>query len=142
MSSEQSRGPGRLDHVGVAVRSLEEALRPFRDGLGLDVGGREEVASERVRVAFLPVGETRLELLEPTAPDSAIARFLERRGEGVHHLCFEVDDLEQALARLRKQGVPLVDETPRPGAGGCRVAFVHPRGTAGVLVELKEKTRT
>ena len=89
-------------------------------------------------MAFLPVGETRIELLEPTAEDSPIARFIRRRGEGIHHLCFRVSDLEAALERLKKAGVPLVDESPRPGAGGSRIAFVHPRGTGGVLVELTE----
>jgi len=131
--------PGRLDHVGVAVRSLEDALAPYETGLGLRVAEIQEVPTEKVRVAFLPVGETRLELLEPTAHDSPIARFLERRGEGIHHLCFQVDDIESALLRLKKAGVELVDEKPRAGAGGSRVAFVHPRGMAGVLVELVEK---
>jgi methylmalonyl-CoA epimerase len=142
MSSGPEHDRARLNHVGIAVRSLEEALAPYRDGLGLQVAEIEEVASEQVKVAFLPVGDTRIELLEPTGDDSAIARFLSRRGEGIHHLCVEVDDIEAALERLRRAGVPLVDETPRPGAGGCRVAFVHPKGMAGVLVELLEKPRT
>jgi len=131
----------RLNHVGVAVRSLEQALAPYRDGLGLALQEIEEVASEQVRVAFLPAGETRIKLLEPTGSESPIARFLEKRGEGVHHLCFEVEDLEAALERMRASGVPLIDQKPRSGAGGCRVAFVHPRGMAGVLVELLEKPR-
>jgi len=138
MSGRTSLPPERLDHVGIAVRSLEEALRPYVDGLGLPVDGTEEVAGEGVRVAFLPVGETRIELLEPTAEDSPIARFIRRRGEGIHHLCFRVADLEAAMARLKEVGVPLVDQAPRPGAGGSRVAFVHPRGTGGVLIELTE----
>ena len=140
-SREHDAAPGRLDHVGVAVRSLEDALAPYENGLGLTVTEIEEVPSEKVRIAFLPVGETRLELLEPTADDSPIARFLERRGEGIHHLCFQVDDIEAALERFKKAGVALVDEKPRAGAGGTRVAFIHPRGMAGVLVELVEKER-
>ncbi len=132
---------GGLDHIGIAVRSLEEGLRPYVEGLGLKPSGTEEVPTEQVKVAFLPVGETRLELLEPTGPDSPIVRFLERRGEGIHHLCFLVDDLESTLRRLDAAGVPLVDRVPRPGAGGSRVAFLHPRGTGGVLLELKERPR-
>jgi methylmalonyl-CoA/ethylmalonyl-CoA epimerase len=138
MSGRRRIPPERLDHIGIAVRSLEQALGPYVDGLGLAVEGSEEVAGERVRVAFLPVGETRIELLEATADDSPVARFIERRGEGIHHLCFRVRDLEAALAGLRDAGVPLVDDTPRSGAGGSRVAFVHPRGTGGVLIELVE----
>lgn len=132
---------GRLDHVGVAVTSLEEALAPYQDGLGLTVSEIEEVPSQQVRIAFLPVGETRLELLEPTGEDSPIGRFLQRHGQGVHHLCFQVEDIEATLERFRAAGVELVDEIPRAGAGGSRVAFVHPRGMAGVLVELVEKER-
>ena len=139
MNRDAGKDQPRLDHVGVAVRSLEQALAPYRDGLGLAVQEIEEVATEQVRVAFLPAGDTRIELLEPTSAESAIARFLDRRGEGIHHLCFQVDDIEAALRRLRAAGVRLVDEVPRPGAGGCRVAFVHPKGMGGVLVELVEK---
>jgi len=138
MSGKAAAPPERLDHVGIAVRSLAEALRPYVDGLGLTADRTEEVPGERVRVAFLPVGETRIELLEPTAEDSPIARFIQRRGEGIHHLCFQVADLEAALERLKRAGVPLVDESPRAGAGGSRIAFVHPGGTGGVLIELTE----
>lgn len=141
MKSGDGRPPGRLDHVGIAVRSLAVALTPYTKGLGLTEAAVQEVPSEKVRVAFLPVGETRLELLEPTADDSPVARFLARRGEGIHHLCFQVDDLEATLAGLRRAGVELVDQKPRVGAGGSRVAFIHPRGMAGVLVELVEKER-
>ena len=142
MSRDAGKDQPRLDHVGVAVRSLEQALAPYRDGLGLAVQEIEEVATEQVRVAFLPAGDTRIELLEPTSAESTIARFLDRRGEGIHHLCFQVDDIEAALTRLRAAGVRLVDEVPRRGAGGCRVAFVHPKGMGGVLVELLEKARS
>lgn len=127
----------KIDHLGIAVRSLAEAVRSYQ-ALGFRVDETHEVPSERVRAAFLEVGESRLELLEPTAPDSVIARFLEKRS-GLHHVCVLVDDLDAALAELKARGVPLVDETPRPGAGGCRVAFVHPRGAAGVLLELKQE---
>lgn len=128
----------RLDHVGIAVRDLDERLALYVSGLGLVASPPEEIPSEGVRVVFLPVGDTRLELLEPTADDSPIARFLERHGEGVHHICITVVDLDAALERLEQQGVELVDERPRTGAEGSRVAFVHPRGAGGVLLELKE----
>ncbi len=128
--------PLKVDHLGIAVPSLEEAVAAYQ-ALGFEVASRHEVPSERVRTAFLPVGETHLELLEPTDASSVIARFLEKRS-GLHHVCVLVEDLDQALAEMRARGVPLLDETPRTGAGGCRVAFVHPRGAAGVLLELKE----
>lgn len=129
----------RLDHLGVAVRSLEPALGLYRDCLGLTVGGIEEVPQEKVRVAFVPVGDTRIELLEPTGPDSPVARFLDKRGEGLHHLCFEVDSLEVALDPARVGGLELLPGYPRAGAGGERVAFFHPRSTGGVLIELRER---
>jgi len=108
------------------------------EALGFRVEHREDVPTEHVRTAFLPVGESHLELLEPAESGSVIARFLEKRSGGVHHVCVEVDDVEAALAELREKGVRLVDETPRTGAGGCRVAFVHPKATGGVLLELKQ----
>ena len=128
--------PLRVDHLGIAVPNLEQAVAAF-EALGFRVEARHDVPSEKVRAAFLPVGEARLELLEPTDPSSTVARFLEKR-TGLHHVCVLVDDIEAALASLKARGVPLVDEAPRPGAGGCRVAFVHPKGAAGVLLELKE----
>jgi methylmalonyl-CoA/ethylmalonyl-CoA epimerase len=124
-----------LHHIGVAVRSLQERV-PLYVALGLLVGGGEEVPSENVRVTFLPVGDTRIELLEPTSPDSAVARFIAAHGEGVHHICFEVDDLEATMAALAAQGFRLVSETPRFGAHGTQVCFVHPKSTGGVLIEL------
>jgi methylmalonyl-CoA epimerase len=127
-----------LDHLGIAVRSIEERLAFWREALGLELERSEEVASEKVRTAFLPVGGLHLELLEATGEDSPIARFLERRGEGIHHVCFRVRDIDEAVRRLREAGAPLVGEAPRPGAGGCRVAFLHPKGTGGILVELSE----
>ena len=127
-----------LDHIGIAVRDLDTALAFYRDALGLEVGEAEEVPSERVRAQFLPLGETALELLEATDEGSAIARSIERRGPGIHHITLRVADLAATLAGLRDRGVRLVDESPRPGAGGSRVAFIHPSAAQGVLIELKE----
>jgi methylmalonyl-CoA epimerase len=128
--------PVRIDHLGIAVPSLEEAVAAF-EALGFRVEMTCDVPTEKVRTAFLPVGESHLELLEPTEPGSVIARFLEKRS-GLHHVCVQVDDLEAALAELKARGVRLVDETPRRGADGRRVAFVHPKAASGVLLELKE----
>jgi len=129
----------KIDHLGIAVKDLGEAIRTY-EALGFSVEATHDVPTEKVRAAFLPAGESHLELLEPTDPTSAIARFLEKRS-GLHHVCVLVDDIDAALAELKQAGVPVLDETPRPGAGGCRVAFVHPRGAAGVLLELKERAR-
>ena len=144
MTDSRKRGTGRalrLDHVGIAVKSLAERVPLYRDLLGVTLAREEEVPTERVRVAFLGDGETHVELLEPIDGQGPIGQFLAKRGEGVHHLCFEVDDIEAALARLRAEGMTLVGEAPRPGAGGCRVAFVHPKSTGGVLIEISEKPR-
>jgi methylmalonyl-CoA/ethylmalonyl-CoA epimerase len=126
----------KIDHLGIAVPSLDEAVAAF-EALGFEVEARHDVATEKVKTAFLPIGESHLELLEPTTPDSVIGRFLEKRS-GLHHVCVLVADIEATLAELKRRGVRLVDEQPRPGAGGCRVAFVHPRAAGGVLLELKE----
>ena len=126
----------RIDHLGIAVPALGPAVAAY-EALGFRVSERHEVPSEQVRTAFLPVGESQLELLEPTSPGGTIARFLEKRS-GLHHVCVVVDDIEAALAELKARGVALVDEAPRAGAGGCRVAFVHPKAAAGVLLELKQ----
>jgi methylmalonyl-CoA epimerase len=129
----------KIDHLGIAVKDLAEAVKTY-EALGFAVEARHDVPTEKVRTAFLPVGESHLELLEPTDPSSVIARFLEKRS-GLHHVCVLVEDLDAALAELKARGVPVLDEAPRVGAGGCRVAFVHPRGAAGVLLELKEDAR-
>jgi len=129
----------KIDHLGIAVKDLSEAVGTY-EALGFKVEARHDVPTEKVRTAFLPVGESHLELLEPTDPSSVIARFLEKRS-GLHHVCVLVEDIDAALAELKARGVPVLDETPRVGAGGCRVAFVHPRGAAGVLLELKEESR-
>lgn len=128
----------KIDHVGIAVNSLEEAVPLWRGVLGEPPAGREEVEGEKVRVAFFGEGAGRVELLEPTAPDSAVARHLERRGEGVHHVCLRVEDLEAAVERAVDGGAELVPPGVREGAGGHRVAFLHPRTTGGVLLELSE----
>jgi methylmalonyl-CoA epimerase len=127
-----------LDHVGIAVSDLSEALAFYRDALGLEIEPPEEVSSQRVRAHFIPAGQAALELLEATAADSPIAKYLEKRGPGLHHITLRVEDIEAALARLKARGVRLIDERPRPGAAGSRVAFIHPSSTHGVLVELKQ----
>ncbi len=128
----------KINHIGVAVASIEEATPYYRDTLGMEFEGTEVVAEQKVKVAFFVVGESRIELLEPTAPDSPVARFLEKNGPGVHHLAYEVTDLEQRLVALKAQGVRLIDEVPRTGAHGARIAFLHPKASGGILTELCE----
>jgi methylmalonyl-CoA/ethylmalonyl-CoA epimerase len=128
----------RVDHIGIAVKSIAESLK-FYEALGLKSVGVEEVAEQKVRVAFLPIGEAEVELLESTAPDGPVAKYIEKNGEGIQHVALRVDNLEAALAELKAQGVRLIDEKPRYGAGGARIAFVHPRSTGGVLLELSER---
>jgi len=127
----------KLDHIGIAVASLEEGAA-FYEALGLEVSGTDEVPEQGVKVAFLPVGDTRIELLEPTDPGSPIAKHLEKRGPGMHHLCVRVDDIEAAMRRLVDAGYQLLSDEPQPGAHGCRVCFVHPKSTGGVLLELSQ----
>lgn len=127
-----------IDHIGIAVGDLAEALRFYRDALGLEIEPPEDVTSQRVRAHFIPLGSSALELLEATADDSPIAKFIARRGPGIHHLTLRVDDIVQALSDLRGRGVRLIDEVPRPGAHGSLVAFIHPASAHGVLVELKQ----
>jgi methylmalonyl-CoA/ethylmalonyl-CoA epimerase len=126
----------KIDHLGIATREIAETLSFWRDSLGLELEEVEEVSDQKVRVAMLPLGESRVELLEPTAPDSPIAKFLEKRGPGLHHIAIRVEDILQSLDRLKRQGARLIDESPRPGAGGSLVAFVHPSSANGVLLEL------
>ncbi|HVF87937.1 MAG TPA: methylmalonyl-CoA epimerase [Pyrinomonadaceae bacterium] len=128
----------KIEHIGIATHSINDALEFWRDALGLNVVGTEEVAEQGVRVAMLPVGEARIELLEPTGPASPVAKFLERRGAGIHHVAVRVDDIRASLARLKEKGARLIDESPRVGAGGCLIAFVHPSAAGGVLLELIE----
>lgn len=126
-----------LDHVGIAVKDLEHAVKLY-ESLGLQATHRETVAAQKVNTVTLPIGDTKLELLEPTTEDSAIAKFLKSRGEGVHHLAMQADNLEEKLSELKKLGVRLIDETPRIGIGGTKVAFIHPQSTFGTLIELVE----
>ena len=130
----------KIDHIGIATRGIEESLGFWRDALGLEVKHTETVEEQGVRVAMLPVGEPRVELLEPTGPDTPVAKFLEKRGPGIHHIAVRVADIRAALARLKSEGARLIDEEPRVGAGGCLVAFVHPAASGGVLLELVEQT--
>lgn len=132
----------KLDHIGIAVRSVEGAVKFYRDTLGLPLAGIETVPAEKVRVAMLPLGETRLELLEPTGEDSAIARFLEKRGEGIHHIAIRVPQLDARLKELESSGVRVLPGKGEYGASGHRYAFLHPSSCGGVLVELVESSET
>lgn len=132
----------KLEHIGIATRGIEEAVGFWRDALGLDIIETEVVEDQKVRVAMLPIGESRVELLEPTSEDSPIAKFLEKRGPGIHHIAIRVEDIRATLAQLRESGARLIDEVPRNGAGGCLVAFIHPASTGGVLLELVEHTQS
>ena len=129
----------KIDHLGIAVNSIEEAKRLFHDILGLTFEGTETVQEQKVTTAFFPVGDSEVELLESTAPDGPIAKYLEKRGEGIQHIAFRVDNLEEALAELKEKGIRLIDEKPRQGAGGAKIAFLHPKSTHGVLIELSER---
>jgi methylmalonyl-CoA/ethylmalonyl-CoA epimerase len=126
----------KINHIGIAVKSLDETLPFYRDNLGMEFKGIEEVAEQKVRVAMLQVGESKIELLEPTSADSPVAKFIEKNGPGVHHVAYEVEDIEAAIARMKGDGARMIDETPRNGAHGTRIAFVHPKSSNGVLTEL------
>lgn len=132
----------KINHLGIATKGIDDALRFWGDALGLENVHTEEVADQKVRVAMLPLGESRIELLEPTSDDSPISKFLEKRGGGIHHIAVEVDDIESSLAKLKEKGMRLIDESPRIGAEGCLVAFVHPSSANGVLLELVQTTHT
>ena len=126
----------KIDHIGIATRGIEDTADFWLKTLGLSEIDTEVIADQKVRVAMLTVGESRVELLEATSPDSPIAKFIEKRGPGIHHVALSVKDIHSAIAELKANGVRLIDEKPRPGAGGCLVAFVHPSSTGGVLLEL------
>ena len=131
----------KIDHIGIAVRSINAALKVYGAGLGLGIESVEDVPDQKTRVAVIPIGESHLELLEAMEQDSPVGRFISKRGEGLHHICFQVDDLVEELKKLKTAGVRLIDESPRTGAGQCLVAFIHPSSTAGVLVELSQPAK-
>lgn len=129
----------KIDHIGIAVKNLEETLKFYKDVLGITSIGTEIVAEQKVKVAFLPCGDSELELLESTAEDGPVAKFIEKNGEGVQHIALRVDNIENALNNLKERGVRLIDEKPRYGAGGAKIAFLHPKATGGILLELSER---
>ncbi len=128
----------KIQHIGVAVRSLSDAIPFYRDVLGLEFLGIEEVAEQKVRTAIFRVGESTIEVLETTSPDGPVGKFLEKSGEGIHHICLRVDDTASALARAKERGVRLIDEAPRTGVHGMRIGFLHPKSTFGVLTEFAQ----
>ena len=128
----------KIDHIGIAVKNLAESSKLY-EMLGIASAGVEEVAEQKVRVSFFPVGDSEIELLESTAPDGPVARYIEKNGEGIQHIALRVDNLEEALAELKARGVRLIDEKPRYGAGGAKIAFIHPKATGGVLLELSQR---
>jgi len=129
----------KVDHIGIAVKNLEETLKFYEDVLGMECTGKEEVDEQKVRVAFLPVGDSEVELLESTDPEGPIAKYIDKKGEGIQHIAFRVDNIEQAIETMKEKGIRMIDEKPRYGAGGAKIAFCHPKSTGGVLVELSER---
>jgi methylmalonyl-CoA/ethylmalonyl-CoA epimerase len=129
----------KIDHLGIAVNSIEDGRNFWTDVLGLAFAGKETVETQKVTTAFFPVGESEVELLESTSPDGPVAKYIEKKGEGIQHIAFRVENIEEALAELKAKGIRLIDETPRIGAGGAKIAFLHPKATAGVLVELCQR---
>ncbi|MCS7233199.1 MAG: methylmalonyl-CoA epimerase [Synergistetes bacterium] len=129
----------KVDHIGIAVNSISEALKFYEGVLGIKCEGIEEVSEQKVKTAFLPIGDTEIELLESTSPDGPVAKFIEKRGEGIHHIAFRVKNIEEAINELKEKGFSLIDEKPRRGAGGAKIAFLHPKSTGGVLVEICER---
>ncbi len=129
----------KIDHIGIAVKNMEDALAFYEGALGLKATGTEVVEEQKVKVAFLPLGESKLELLESTEPDGPVAKFIESRGEGVQHIAIRVDNIEEKLKELEEKGIRLIDKSPRYGAGGARIAFLHPKSTSGILLELCQR---
>ncbi len=129
----------KIDHLGIAVNSIDEGKNFWSDVLGLAFEGAETVDEQKVTTAFFPVGESEVELLESTSPDGPVAKYIEKRGQGIQHIAFRVEDIEAALQELKEKGVQLIDQTPRLGAGGAKIAFLHPKATGGVLVELCQR---
>ena len=129
----------KIQHIGIAVRSLQEAVPFYRDVLGLELLGTEEVAEQKIRAAIFRVGESTIEVIESTAPDGPVGKFVEKNGEGIHHLCFQVEDAAAALSRAKAKGIRLIDESPRVGVHGMRIGFLHPKSTFGVLTEFAQE---
>lgn len=129
----------KIDHIGIAVKNLDETLKFYENVLGIKCTGTEVVEDQKVKTAFLPIGDTEIELLEATDENSAIAKFIEKRGEGIQHIAYRVEDIEKALEEVKEKGIRLIDEKPRKGAGGAMIAFLHPKSTYGVLIELCER---
>lgn len=129
----------KVDHIGIAVKDMAEAKKFYTEVLGIAAQGEETVAEQKVKVCFIPCGDSEIELLESTAPDGPVAKFIEKNGEGIQHIALKVDNIENALADLKAKGVRLIDEKPRYGAGGANIAFIHPKATGGVLLELSER---
>lgn len=129
----------KIDHIGIAVKNLDETLKFYEDVLGIICTNKEVVDEQKVRVAFLPIGDTEIELLESTSEDGPVAKFIEKKGEGIQHIAYQVNDIEKAIEELKQKDVRLIDEKPRYGAGGARIAFLHPKSTFGVLIELCER---
>ena len=129
----------KIDHIGIAVKNIKKTSELLSNILGLKVTGEEIVEEQKVKVAFLPIGDSELELLESTSPEGPIARFIEKKGEGIQHIAFKVNNVKEVLEKLKKGGVRLIDEKPRYGAGGAKIAFLHPKGTNGILIELCER---
>ena len=130
----------KIDHLGIAVKSIDEGKRFWTDALGLEFEGSETVAEQKVTTAFFPVGESEVELLESTSPDGPVAKYIEKKGQGIQHVAFRVENVEAALEELKAKGIQLIDQKPRIGAGGAKIAFLHPKATNGVLVELCERS--
>lgn len=129
----------KVDHIGIAVKNLDETLKFYEDILGMKCLDKEVVEEQKVRVAFLPIGDTEVELLESTEEDGPIAKFIEKKGEGIQHIAYRVDDVEKTIAELKAKGIRMIDEKPRYGAGGAKIAFLHPKSTFGVLIELCQR---
>lgn len=128
----------RIDHIAIAVNDIDDVARFYTDTLKLDLSGVEVVTGQKAKVGFLKIGESNIELVQPAGDDSPLVKFLETRGPGIHHICFEVEDIQKEVEELKKQGVRMIDEIPRPGAHNTRVAFIHPKSSGGVLIELNE----
>ncbi|MTI82430.1 MAG: methylmalonyl-CoA epimerase [Firmicutes bacterium] len=129
----------KIDHIGIAVKDMDASLKFYEEVLGMKAEGTEVVEEQKVKTAFIPTGESEVELLESTSPDGPIAKYIEKKGEGIQHIAYRVDDIEKALEELKAKGVKLIDEKPRRGAGGAKIAFLHPKATFGTLVELCER---